>query len=527
MSLKKLNEESYNKESILCGILWNNPDLYSTYTEHKLSAKTLGNKVWGFYIGLGRHLSKKGLTVFDDISVYEAIRELNQTERFEKYGGYDLIEELMEETQGKEANFESYYDDVKKYTLLRAYYKLFGQQVLEKKDGYDYKALSRNQISLYWNAQLNDIDSEHNETVIKDYNLLEGLDSFINDIDENPDVGIPFYKSKKFTENYNGWANGTVSRYGAFSGNGKTSFTVEKLLMSCIIEQEKLAIIANEMDISQYRKLLLVTIMGNELYEKFKKTFKQIPFSRKNINKGNFTDEEKAKLTMATKWVSDKIGDNKSLIKFVPLEDYTIDNVEKVIRKLNMRGWSRFIIDTAKPSTSSDNTQRWEQFVIDFDKLYQLARKDGGGLDLAVWTTVQLADTHVGRYWLSEQALADSKKIKNVADGLFMMRPCFKSEYEGQEKEIYIERYIPKSEDMFNQDEVHVEEVEGGKDYLKQIIKLESNKVYYMVFTIKNRRGQTVTTGLDPIVYEVNFNSNSWKELGYAKNVYNDSLVAK
>ncbi|MGG4105242.1 replicative DNA helicase [Paenibacillus lautus] len=528
MSIKQLSTESYNKEAMLVGILWNNPDLFDIYNEEKLNKKTFGNVIWAFYMGLARRLHRDGYVVFDDITVQGVITELKLNDKFEKYGGYGIIEELMEETKSMTENFEGYYDEVKKYALLREYYQLFGDKVIEKKDNYDYKELSRNAISMYWNDKLNSVDIEHNETSIVAYNLLADLDSFIDELDINPDLGMPFYKGRKLTDIINGWAYGTLSIIGAFSGNGKTSFIIEKLFMSCIHENEKLAIIANEMDLAQYRKMLLITIMGTEMYETFKDYFgDKVRFNRKSINKGNFTAEEKMKLELAVKWVRG-IAKDESLIKFIPLEDYTMDNVEKVVKKFARRGYNRWIVDTAKPSEGG-RKERWQQFVEDFDRLYKLARKDGGGLNLAMFATVQQADNYVGKYWLNEQCLADGKKIKNVADLVWHLRPVHPQEYEGGAQELEVINWIRKSEDMFNNDEGVDDDVsfttDDGTTLIKQKITLKQGKVYYLLFTSKNRRGMTNLTGLDVLVLEVDFNSNRWKEIGWCKNVKRDDFM--
>jgi replicative DNA helicase len=529
MSIKQLKSESYNKEAILVGILWNNPEIYDYYPEDRLNKNTMGNAIWAFYLGLGRYLYNKGITVFDDISVHNAVVELKLEDKFEKYGGYEVVEELMEETKGMTENFEGYYDEVKKYALLREYFKLFGDKVIKIEGNYNYKEMTRQQISAYWNDKLNNIDIEHNDTQIVAYNLLDNLEDFIEELDISPDIGMPFYRGKKLTDIINGWAYGTLSILGAFSGNGKSSFVIEKIVMSCIIEKEKLLIIANEMDISQYRKMLLVTVMGTELYEKFKEYFEKPRFNRKNINKGNFTAEEKQKLKMAVEWVKKTTEGQNSLIKLVPLEEYTMDNVEKVVRKYARRGYRRVVVDTAKP-TEGGNKERWQQFVEDFDRLYKLARKDGGGLNLAMFCTVQSADTMVGRYWLNEQSIADGKKIKNVADLVWHLRPAYPTEYEGGDKELEVINWIPLEEDMFNQDE----NIEGNDEQevvdfgdnkmIKRKIKLKHGKVYYLLFTSKNRRGSSNLTGLDVLVLEVDFNSNRWKEVGWAKNVHRDDI---
>lgn len=529
MSIKQLNAESYNKEAILVGILWNNPDIFDSYSEERLNKKTVGNAIWAFYLGLGRYLHNKNISVLDDISVHSAVVELKLGDKFEKYGGYHTVEELMEETKGKEENFEGYYDEVKKYALLREYYKLFGDKVLKVDDKYNYKEMNRQMISLYWNDKLSNVDIEHNDTQIVAYNLLSDLDKFIDELDINPDVGMSLYRGRKLTDIINGWAYGTLSIIGAFSGNGKSSFVIEKLVMSCIIEDEKLMIIANEMDLVQYRKMLLITIMGTEMYEKFKDYFEKPRFNRKSMNKGNFTAEEKQKLKMAVEWVKEKTQEKESLIKLIPLEEYTMDNVEKVVRKYSRRGYRRVIVDTAKPSEGG-NKERWQQFVEDFDRLYKLARKDGGGLNLAMMATVQQADTYVGKHWLNEQCIADGKKIKNVADLVWHLRPVYPHEYKNGGKELEVINWVPKSEDMFNQDEgadvggMPSFKTDDGTELIKQVKTLEHGKVYYLLFTSKNRRGQTTLTGLDVLVLEVDFNNNRWKEVGWCKNVFRDDF---
>lgn len=531
MSIKQLATESYNKEAMLVGILWNKPDLFDMYTVEKLNKKTFLNPVWSFYIGLARRLHKDNYTIFDDITVQSVVTELKLNDKYEKYGGYALIEELMEENEGKEDNIEGYYDEVKKYALLREYYRLFGDKVIEDNGAYQYKNMSRNEISMYWNDKLNNVDIEHNETSIVAYNLLADLKSFINELDINPDMGMPFYKGKKLTDIINGWDYGTLSIISAFSGNGKTSFIMEKLIMSCIMENEKLAIIANEMDLAQYRKMLLITIMGTEMYEKFKDHFgDKVRFDRKSINKGNFTAEEKMKLEMAIEWIEEKIGDDDSLIKLIPLEDYTMDNVEKVVKKFARRGYLRWIVDTAKP-TEGGRKERWQQFVEDFDRLYKLCRKNGGGLSLAMFATVQAADHYVGKYWLNEQCLADGKKIKNVADLCWHMRPVFPQELEGGAQELEVINWIPLNEDTFNQDENQEgndkqEVVDfGDTKMIKKKITLKHGRVYYVLFTSKNRRGQSNLTGLDPLIFSVDFNGNRWKEVGFCKNIKRDDFM--
>lgn len=510
-----LKEEVFSKEAYLCGLAWANPDIFSVYNADKMGVSHFGNKIWKFYWGLGRHLFDKQLNVFDDISVQEAVNELKLQAKYDKYGGFDVIDEMMHEVKDYHDNFEGYYDEVKKYAMLRELRDLIGDKVVKPSGKYDYKKMSREQIGTYWNDKLNSISVNFSDSTNDEFDLLDELESFIEEIDSDPDIGMSYYKSKKFTDITNGWAYGTLSILSAFSGNGKSSFVLEKLVMQCIHEQEKMLIIANEMDVAQYRKLLLITIMGAELYNKFVEEFgkKNATFNRKNLNKGNFTVEEKSQLIEAVKWVRNLLKGKNDLIKFVAMETYTMDNVEKTVRHYARRGYKRLIVDTAKPSEGGGNVARWEQFVQDFDTLYKLARANGGGLNLALFATVQNADTALNMRYLDERCLADGKKIKNVADVVLHMRPVWSDEYEDGANELKVKQFIPASKSWTGE----YEEIEKT---------LQVGKVYYLVFVSKNRRGQTNVTGLDVLVYEANFNSNRWKEVGWAINVKKDLMGA-
>src|SRR3954454_18497103 len=109
-----LNEEVYIAESLLCGILWNNPSFYSNYPPEKLSMEHVGNKVWKFYLGLGREIFKRGIQVFDDITVAKIVKETNVEKQYQRYGEYETIEDLMLATKDSEDNFESHFEEVKK-----------------------------------------------------------------------------------------------------------------------------------------------------------------------------------------------------------------------------------------------------------------------------------------------------------------------------------------------------------------------------------------------------------------------------
>ena len=498
---QELFDDIYLAESYLVGLFWSNTDYYANYNEDKITHKTFGNRIWSYYFYLGRQLYDTGKRMFDDITVEEYMSKAGSPKNnYAEFGEYITVSEIMGEVRDRLDNFDGYYDEVKKYTLVRELYGMLGNKVIENNGKYNYKKLNSEQIGRYWQEMLNgkllNCDSK-----IEEFNLLEGLDEFINDIDDTPDTGLPFYNAKDLTNICNGWAFGQIYIFSSFSGKGKSSWMMGKVIMSCIKNQEKLLIIANEMGIKEYKKLLLITIMGNEMYDWLKsKNLKG--FNRQNIDKGNFSQEDKDKLIEATRIVKG-ITDNKhDYIKFVPLDIYTINNVERTIRYYANRGYKRLVIDTAKP-TEGGNRERWIQFTEDFEKIYKLARPNGGGLNLAVLTTVQLADDKIKGRYLDETCLGDAKKIKNVAGVTWHMRGFWDDEFKGGKRELTVYKYI------------------GGrpKGYELQEFQLDKNPdyTYMLLFTSKNRRGRSNDTGLDVLVYKVSFNRNSWVEVGWTK----------
>jgi len=503
---QELYDDIYLSESYLVGLFWVNPDLYLTYSEDKINHKTFANRIWQLYFYLGKELSDTGKKIFDDITVEEFVSKTTKIQKsYREYGEYQTMQEIINEVREKEENFEGYYDEVKKFNMLRSLFELFGEQVITVKGKYNYKNMSSEQIGTYWQDNVNKrlvlCDSK-----IEEHNLLEGLEDFIEEINDKPDVGLPFDNSRDFTNVCNGWDFGHIYIFSSFSGKGKTSFAMAKVIMSCVKHKEKLLIIANEMGVREYKKLLLITIIGNEMYE-WLQTKGYKGFHRQNIDKGNFSDEDKEKLQEATAIIKKVTDGQHDYIKFVPLDIYTISNVEKTIRYYANRGFRRLIIDTAKPSDG--NKERWVQFTEDFEKIYKLARPNGGGLNLAVYTTVQLADASVKQRYLDETCLGDAKKIKNVASVVWHMRGVWDDEFKDCKREIKVYQYRKQAG------------TPKGYETIEFPLEKSSDHTYMLMFTSKNRRGMSNDTGLDVLVFKVSFNRNSWQEIGWTK-IYKD-----
>lgn len=489
-----LYSEIYPDEALLVSLFYENPKLYDEYDESRLTEKHFGNQIWAFYFKIGRFITKRGGNNLDDITVANFVNEMKIQDRYDKYNRYETISELLEEVKSKKNNLSMYYDNIKKYNLLRQLREFLGDKVLNVDGKYNYKLLSTDQISNYWLYKFEEIALQNNENKFEEQFLLQGLQDEVDKQNTNPETGLPFFKSKLMTRATNGWVNGELYIFGGFGGKGKTSFTLNKVICSCIINKEKLVVIANEESIDRFRRNLLITIIGNFTKEKF---------ARHRINEGKFNQEEYKKLQNAINWAKEITGGNNKLIAFVYMENYIIEDVKKAAKHYVKLGYKKFIVDTGKPSEGKSGKARWEIMTEDMKDLYKLCKKNAKGLGIGLWVNVQLADTALKYRYLNEYALGEAKKMKNEASVLWLIRPVWDDELEQGKKELNCFKY---------------EKDELGDGYRKVEFTLdrflESGYKYYLLFTPKNRLGQDNNTGLPCIVYKVNFNRNSWEEIG-------------
>ncbi|WJJ55328.1 hypothetical protein QB910_000084 [Dabrowskivirus KKP3916] len=526
--IEKLREEAMIPEAYITALFWNDPELYGVYSAEKINRETFLNKIWGFYFGLGRYMYDKKVEVFDDITVYRYIKEIKKEDLFEEYGEFETINEMMKEVKDKKENLDAYYEEVKKYKLLYGLANTIGDQVLDKDDKYDYHRLSREKIHTYWMDKILQIGMDGDSSFHEAF-LLEGLEELVDDLDESPDTGLDFYDSKKMTEICAGQAKGCLYLNGGFGGKGKTSFSFNKVIMSHIYQKEKLVVIANEQDVRDFQKMLLITACG----------ILKIKFQRKRLNEGGFTKEEREKLKEAINLVRDWTDGDDKLIVFVFLEHYTMEHVKKVLTYYHHRGFHSCMIDTGKPSDEMGGMQRWERFTEDMKILYKIIKPQA--LNMFCWVNVQLADSALNQRFLNEFAFGDSKKIKNEASVVFMGRHIWDDEFSGGKNALTVQYFAPKGShkrgdpafdddiqdgvkrtnyerswmDNFTVEEVEGQNYEIHKFELKQYDKFNKQNQFYLLFTSKNRRGQDNTTGLQVLVFKPNFNNNTWKEVGW------------
>lgn len=269
-----------------------------------------------------------------------------------------------------------------------------------------------------------------------------------------------------------------------------SSLVAEKFVMSCIQNREKLIVVLNEEDAQSFRQKIVLSTLYHEFHT---------GIDRKRMVNGKLQDSDKDKIRKAFSKISELMDGENSLIKIVFMEKYVIKDLEKIIKFWANRGYTNLLIDTHKPSDDSPHPSRWETFTEDMKDIYRWSRKNAGGLNLRTLVTFQIADTAIRHRFLDFDAIGEGKKAKNEASVMYMFRKVWHDEYEDESKALNCYRLRKNSR--------------GGYD--KEFFNLQKGKTYYLLFTPKNRFGQSSETGQPILVIEPLFNANAFKEVGW------------
>ena len=297
---------------------------------------------------------------------------------------------------------------------------------------------------------------------------------FLDDNKNGTNIGLQYGKAAPIL-NYTtlGLPLGDMTLITGHSGNGKTSMAFELMILP-IAENGLVTIFSNEMGIAAYQNLLLAHILVKDLdYWKL---------TRKKIKQGKYTEEDEEMLQKAM-----EISKTKYHIKFVKLFDNDTGVIMKYMKQLARQGCQCFVWDTFKGDDISDGSEAWLQLLMNSRKIFNLVSK----LNVALVCTFQLALYTTNQRYLDASCLSSSKQIKEVVSELLMIRRLWADEYTGEKFDCKAYRL--------------------DQDKQKQLLQLDSDKTYIVVFINKTRNDESNRE----ILYEWNSRFNKWTELGY------------
>lgn len=428
-----------------------------------------------FYYGLAQQLCKAGYQSFDNISLYSFLEDKKTLKSgYEDRGGYKSITEITSLINVD--NVGTYYDElIKNNMFLRLHdvgFNVVGN--LEK-----LNQMSSNEVYDYYDFQLNNICVGKIEK-IKGENISEGYEKYIQEWDEGKSVG---YKIGYPLLNYRlaGVHKKNFLLHLAHIGNGKTTTAILFYILPVIESGENVCIIGNEQSVDEFRQMILASVLFNKIG--------YFGMNRQKFITGRFSDENKAAMNEAVKWLEDC----KGKIYFVETTDYSIGNVKKIIKKYSKLGVGEFLLDTLKPELESSD-RAWAEFSEVAKELFLVAKKE----DVAIIATAQLSSESMARRYLDLSCIGKSRAIAETATQVV----CFRS-LTNEEKQKLKPYQFQKTDD-------------GKYSKVRKLIDLEETKDYIVLFTPKNRFGDTQPQ----LVYERNMSFNTLKEIGYVEIQY-------
>lgn len=476
-------------EQYFVGLLWSDPLNYSEYMD-KLDESEFLHKNWGFYYDLGLKMYKEGIAKFDRITVHMKVKEYGVNDLFNEYGKSKAIEDTASIVEDNIKNIDYYYETIKRNSTLKKLFKLFGNKVFIDNKKYVWSKLSREQLIVYWNNELNKLSLEtvnHYEAE----NLYIKPDDFFKKLKEDSADMLPYYRSKMLNSISQGIPRGHVTMIGGFGGTGKSSIVAEKYIMSCIEHKEKLIAVLNEEDAQALRQKVVLSILYNEM---------KTGIDRKRFVNGKLQEKDKDKIAKAFEIMKEYFDGNEAIIKVIFMEKYIIKDLEKIVKYWVNRGYTNLLVDTHKVSDDSKYDSRWETFVEDMKTIYGWTRKNAGGNNLRTIVTFQLADSAIRNRYLDFEAIGEGRKAKNEASVMYMFRPIWSDEYEGGKNEVKCWKLKKKK---------------NGDGYDKIHFSLEEDESYYFLFTPKNRFGSANDNGQAVLVLKPMMNANHFEEVGF------------
>ena len=467
------NELRENREQLECNFifaLWQEPEAIEDYKI--INGTDIITEDGIFYYGILQQLHKLDYQTFDHATLSTFLSDKETLRKgFERRGGYATVNEIKSLIQAD--NLASYYDELVKSNMLINLNKN-GFNVLTELD--KLKKMTSEEVYDYYDFQLNNICVNKISKVTAE-NLSDGYEYYIEEWDKGRMVG---FRIGYPLLNYRlaGVHKKNLLLHMAHIGNGKTTSSILFYVLPAIESGENVCIIANEQGISEFRQMILSSVVFNKV--------KYFGMNRQKFIRGNFNEQDKKAMQDAIDWLHKCEGK----INFIEVEDYSIGVVKKIIKKYSKLNYGLFIFDTLKPALESSE-RAWAEFSEVAKELFMLAKKE----NVAIVATAQLSAESMSRKFLDLSSVGKSRAISETATQVVMFRSLTKDEKEK------IKAYT------------HEKDEKGKYTNIRKIIDLEPDKDYIVLFTPKNRFGDVAPQ----IIYERNMSFNTMREIGYTE----------
>ncbi len=427
-----------------------------------------------YYFSLAKNLRGKGFYSFDEVTVLSNIGE-ELEHGFVDRGGWDTVQNLIDIINTK--NWETYIDILYRENILINMHD-DGFNLLKPIDINGNKAIplkmfrkmDSESVTDWYEARLSSYGTGYSSKVLEEEEI-DFDDEFIDSCEQGLENGVPFdiagidIKGKEInclpflSRHINGLLDGTFTMLGGYSSTGKSTLWTT-IIMGLLYRDRKVLIISNEQQVKAFKIQFMIWLLG--------KRNRYFNLTKKKMLSGDLTTEDRAQLAD----IQDYWRKNyKGKIKFISIADANMSVVKKKIRENVLRyGYDTVLYDTFKLDFSDSDSKEYLALIKDSRDLDAIGKK----YNIIMLASLQLAINTLGKLFLDSSVLSMSKQIKEVLEGLLLMRSVYSEELDPDNKKFYCRPFrIVKINDKWIEEE-----------YIP-----DRNAVWRMLFVDKTRSG--------------------------------------
>lgn len=388
-----------------------------------------------FYFSLLKQLRNKGFYSLDEVTILSSTNE-DVIERFEACGGWDSIQHQIDIINDK--NFDTYIDILyRENKLLNMYDDGFNLLKAIDINGKDvvpltmFRKMDSESVTDWYEARLATYGTGYSSKIIEEEEI-DFDDEFIESCAEGLENGVPFdiagYDINGeemncfpfLSRQVNGFLEGTLTMMGGYSSTGKSTWWVT-VLMALLHYDRKILIISNEEKVKKFKIKFMVWLLG--------KRNRYFKLTKKKLMSGDLNAEDRRQLSL----IQDYWKKNyKGRVKFISISDANMSTVKKKARENILRyGYDTLLYDTFKLDFDTVGSTRQDLSLIkDSRELDTLCKK----YNIIGLASLQLAINTTGKLFLDSSVLSNSKQIKEVLEGLYLMRNVYDEELDPKSK---------------------------------------------------------------------------------------------
>ena len=428
-----------------------------------------------FYFGLLTQLRKKGFYSLDEITILSNMND-EVIERYEACGGWESIQHQIDIINDK--NFDTYIDILYRENIMLHMYDdgidllhtvdVNGKKVVLLKL---FRKMDADSVQDWWDARIASYGTGYSSKILEEEEI-DFDDEFIDNCEEGLENGVPFdiagYDVNGeeincfpfLTRQTMGLLEGTLTMLAGFSSAGKSTWFVT-VIMALLFHGRKVLIISNEERVKKFKAKFMVWLLG--------KRNRYFKLSKSKFLSGDINEESRKQLADVQKFWRENY---KGKLKFISIADADMSVVKKKIRENALRyGYDTVLYDTFKIQEKDFSGQRQDLALVrDSRELDKIGKK----YNLIMLASVQLADYMKGKLFLDSSVLSNSKQIKEILEGLFLMRTVYDEELDEKSKYYCHPFRLKKVDDKWIEEEY----------------KPDRNAVWRILFVEKTRNGR-------------------------------------